>query len=196
MALGQRDIETNWSRVASGSSPIHFLHKTRVAISTSWSLFYNRQIFCASECFIWLHRYNCFSWEQKMLVLDLYQHLRKRAISPLCKELIIRVLSYNLDNLYFIEMAPLLVVSSINNDLFNRDRVYILSSSSYRLIYSAHFVYPKRIMSNRMFNLVPIKMKPWYYGELMNRVAKWIMKSVEVILYCPYCMERWLLGGN
>lgn len=53
MALGQRDIETNWSRVAPGSSPIHFLHKTRVAISTSWSLFYNRQIFGSCEFFKW-----------------------------------------------------------------------------------------------------------------------------------------------
>ena len=116
------------------------------------------------------------------------------------KELIISGLSYNRDNLYFIEMAPLLVVSSINNDLFNRDRVYILSSSSYRLIYSAHFVYPKCIMSNRMFNLGPIKMKPWYYGlgihELMNRVAKWIIRSLRMILYRPYCIKRWLLGGN
>ena len=40
------------------------------------------------------------------------------------KELIISGLSYNRDNLYFIEMAPLLVVSSINNDLFNRDSIY------------------------------------------------------------------------
>ena len=39
-------------------------------------------------------------------------------------EFIIAGLNYNLHNPHFIEMVPFLVVSSINNDLFNRDSIY------------------------------------------------------------------------
>ena len=203
MALGQRDIETNWSRVAPGSSPIHFLHKTRVAISTSWSLFYNVQIFGSCEFFKWKNNVSPWCKNNNFQVRIIrflnvtnvdareceYREICNIRFSPNLFLYIILILLKWPHCWWF---PQLITISSIHI-------VCIPTSSSYRLIYSAHFC-----ILNISYYVKPYvlqrKMKTWYYGlqihKIRNRALEWIIKHLVINSNRLSCTKPWLFGGN